>query len=277
MLGLKSRIQPKSPSWRLSPRLGAVTCTAIFIPIFLATCSTISLPGPSQASTAPDLDTQTSLLIKQFSEPSGELEIFFSPLGIKINNKHKGAVAVLVPPYKVGVMYNEHSKRIYYCSPEVFKSPYAQSMALLHALTFTEIQLSPHASTRWQGLSATVFGLSQEFETAQRAKMARREIAVKAPASIRCLQSSKLKVRPEISSFLDRFYGFPLTAGLPLDFTYNNFRGEQHHYMYTSQVSVRTFKSSDYVIPTGYTRVKDIQELVLDDSAQDSIEMMIGK
>jgi hypothetical protein len=77
--------------------------------------------------------------------------------------------------------------------------------------------------------------------------------------------------------FLDRFYGFPYTEGLPLDFSYVNFRGESHHYMYTSKVSAASFKPTTYAIPRGYTRVKNVQELVLDDSAQESIEMMIGK
>jgi hypothetical protein len=234
-------------------------------------------PVPAPAATGLDLDSRSSLLIKQFSEPSGEQDILLSPLGIKVKSQRKAVAALLLPPYKEAVMYNERSKHIYYSNLAQFKSPYAQSMALLHALTFTEIKLGARRPTIYHGLSAVIYGFTHDFDMAQRAKMAHREIALTAPESVQCILSSKLKVRPEIGRFLDRFYGFPETEGLPLDFGYQNFRGVRHHYMYTSQVSPASFKPSDYAIPTGYTRVKDIRELVLDDSATESIEMMIGR
>src|ERR1700733_122124 len=93
--------------------------------------------------------------------------------------------------------------------------------------------------------------------------------------TVQCTESTKLKVQPELVRFLDCFYGFPDTEGLPLDFLYQNIRGEHHHYMYTRSVTKANFKTSGYAIPTGYTRIKAITRLALDDSSEDSIEMMI--
>ncbi len=229
------------------------------------------------AADAASMDNCQSFLMKQSSEPSGELDISVSPLGVKIDNPRKEVVAMLVPPYKVVVLYNVHAKHIYFSSLEKFKGPYAQSLALLHAVTFNELELEPGQPTQYIGLSALKFIMTRDFAILQRSKLSHHEIALNAPASAQCIEATKLKVRPQVLRFVDLYYGLPITAGWPLDFKYFNFRKQFHHYMYTQSIKPTSFKPSDYAIPVGYTQVKDMRELVLDDSSEDSIEMMIGK
>jgi hypothetical protein len=233
--------------------------------------------GAHPAEPAANLDNSTSLLIKQFSESGGEQNISLSPLGIKIQSLRKPICTIIVAPYKEALIFNQHSKLIYGCNPEQFKSPYAQSLALLNGVTFAEIKLGAQSPTKHKGLSASIYGFTREFASMQIAKHEHHDLATFAPKSVQCVETTKLKIHPELLHFIDRYYGFPYTDGLPLDFNYVNFSRNLHHYLYTSAVTAATFKPSDYALPVGYRRVKDVREIVLDDSAEDSIEMMIGK
>jgi len=232
---------------------------------------------PCIASEAPGASGQTSLAVKQFCEAGGEQQVMACSQGIKIANTRKAITVIFVPPYKSVAIYNDHNKCIFYCPLSKFKSPYAQSMAVLSTVTFADLKLSSLGKRSYNGIPAYASGFDKEYAQLQRARLERREISQHAPRAITLLETSKLKLDPEIITFLDRFYGLPPTRGWPLDLDYLPFKGSPHHYMHTTEIKEAKFKASQFSLPTGYKSVKDISQVLLDDAEEDSIEMIIGK
>jgi len=247
------------------------TCLSLLLVLLSATL------GPARATEATVLDKSDGLSIKQFSEAGGEQDILVSGLGIKIHSQRKGLVGIIKPPFQEAIMFNEHTKLIYSCPVATFKSPLAQSMAYFNAVTFVEIKLGLVGPIMHKGLTAGLYTFTPDFDALQRKKFKEHDLAVSGPQSVQCIETTKFRVHPQAIDFLDRFYGLPHTAGLPLDFKYVNFRKTAHHYMYTTQVKAATYRPGDYDVPKGLSRATDFTQLIRDDSSDSGIELLIGK
>lgn len=242
-----------------------------------------SADGSSKTSTATTASTSTpasvdgkdNFRVLQHSKASGEEEIWVSPYGIKIINLRNRYVSLFPSPYTTVHTYNTKTKKLYSCPLKSYKSPYASSIALLKAVTFSEIKTSKYKEATYKGCSAIYSKIPKDVMLQRMKERSQDDLVSRAPWLFEMVTSSKLLIAAPAARFVCLYYGLPQKTGLVLEINYETFGRKKHQYLTTDKFEVKNFKSSDFLPPTNYAKVKNDGDVLLDNDSEGSMNLMI--
>lgn len=238
-----------------------------------------SYPVNTKTSTKPTvpvtLDGKNSFRLLQHSQTSGEDEILVCPFGIKITNLRHQQVTLLPKPFTEIYCYKAKTKKIFHGPIKEYKSPFASSMALLKSVTFNDIKTTKFKEGTYKGCSAAYSNISKEVMAQRQKEKSNGDLVGRAPRLFEMVTSSKLNIPPVASRFLHTYYGLPEKPGLPLQMNYTTFSGQTHHYLTTDKIEAKLCKPSDMATPSGFSKVKQPSDLLIDEDSEDSMKMII--
>ena len=261
-------------TWTKSCLSQLLALTIVCSALALSACP-IAISAPAKPSPAAIVDGKNSVRIRQHSKPSGEEEIFVCPYGIKITNLRNRIVTLFPAPYKEVFSYNLKTKKIYRCSTKDYKSPYASSMALLKAITFTDVITSKYKEAPYKGCTAEYSKIPLEVIKQRITQRSKGDLVGRSPFLLEMVTTSKIVAAPEAARFLCIYYGMPQKKGLLLDMKYETFSRSKHQYLTTDKIEVMSFKPSDFAPPANYTRAKNDGDVLLDSDSDGSMNLMI--
>ncbi|MFA6213231.1 MAG: hypothetical protein WC714_27600 [Candidatus Obscuribacterales bacterium] len=263
--------------------------TKFMLPLLaLASASTAALFGCPPAGSADSIskttastsklasaDGKDSFRVFQHSKPSGEEEIWVSPHGIKIINLRNRYYSLFTKPYTEVHSYNSKTKKIFTIPIKKYKSPYASSMALLKAITFTEIKTSKYKEATYKGCSANYSNIPKDVMLQRMKERSTGDLVSRAPLLFEIVTSNKLVIAPPAARLVYLYYGLPQKTGIPFDMSYETFGRKKHQYLTTDRVEAKSFKASDFLPPSNYIKAKNDGDVLLDNDSEGSMNLMI--
>ncbi len=89
-----------------------------------------------------------------------------------------------------------------------------------------------------------------------------------------CICTDQFKLDPHIGTALVRFYGTPVMPGVPVFIEMTDLGYDKTYYLQTSHIKKAKVSDSTFALPPSYKRVARHEEVYVNQSTNDEVEMM---
>lgn len=209
--------------------------------------------------------------VVQTSKFFGKAQIFVSNNGIRINKARDGMVILAAPPTWTVYGFKPSSKKIFITSVDKFGAVTRSLLKPAKVPDLARVEGSEREYLKTQVITFKSEPIPLEINS-QHHSVGRR----KQTYEVVLIAASDLKLPRQATDIISKYYGIPEVDGLPMEFFYTkDVEGDQ---LNLATESLRRDKVSAESLrpPSGYTQVKDIRSVNIDEGMTKLIEDFAG-
>lgn len=209
----------------------------------------------------------------------GDCTVLIGPEQIAIRVHKSDLMFCLRKPYKTVTTYCRQTGKSYESDPAHFANPFTKSQAFLIGVVYKDIPLIKTGQKQVLGLKTDTYMASKSYSTDIRRRYLRKEISGSQPE--KCLGNYlPFKADAPILNLANAMLATPeVKDAICLEMDMEELGNEKIKYLSTSKLS--NIKANDQIlkqfeVPRGLKPVKNIEEVIQNESAGDAIKMMMN-
>jgi len=211
----------------------------------------------------------------QNARETGRTDVFVSKRALRIYVPKSGLTVVATYPWRQVAMYCTKTGNLCKTNLKDFRNPYLRSMALFDGSSLSDFEATEKGDIQKLGLQCKELVEPRGFAKHQIAKYKQGQTGARTPSTFQYIVTRSLPADPQIGLILSRFFALPLTNAVPLQFIYTNVKGEPEKNLQISIVKETKYKSSDFKIPTGLKEVKEEITVLVPDTSDGALDLMM--
>ncbi|MBP9090787.1 hypothetical protein KBI23_07125 [bacterium] len=243
------------------------------IPCFTALCFAMAISASPALAIEKDLDGWE---LAQRVRLTGSTNVSFCKTAVRIVVPKSGLVVTAAAPWKVAYFFCKETNKIYKVPFERITNPYNKLMSFSSANELAAIKVVLKGPARFLGRPCLSYveppGLGQKLAALHK----KGEVDSRVPLKLEYIVSDDFKVDPHIGWFVARFCALPQTNSVPLQLKYTTVNNQKAVEIETYQCKKVKLNPSDFEPPHGLKAVSDSCNVLVPDSSDGALEMMMG-
>lgn len=222
--------------------------------LLFSTCFALSTALCANAVSA----AEKGVFLYQTSGLLGDLDVFISPIGVKIIAAKTGTVTVSTPPEWKTVTYNPKTKNSYAAPLKSFSGYLPRETFQTTGLPWSQLPLVQSKTDQVAGMTAEAYVTPESF-TNKQLKDQNNECADSAfISSAKFVATKGISAPSQAFALLSQFHSLPNRGALPLKFQYKDLRGNLNTMLVTSQCKPVEVSKEDFEIPADLKTTNNI-------------------
>ncbi len=214
-------------------------------------------------------------MLQQWQREDGIVEVFMCKTAVRIFIPKNGLCVVASAPWKETSLYCTKTHNVYKSPTSNFHNPYLSAMAMFDGGSFADVHVVLKGSTKILDIPAKTYIEPPGFSQRQVAKHRGGIVADRAPLKLEFVATDYFKTDPHIDQIISQFYALPHCQGVPLNLSYTTVEAVALKQLTTSKCKKVKIKASDFALPPGLKAVNDGRSVLVPDSQDGGLDLMM--
>jgi hypothetical protein len=207
--------------------------------------------------------------LQQKSRLGGKIDLFVCKSAVRIVFPKNGMVFLAAAPWKQTYLYCTRTGHVFKSSFSHVSSPYTRAMAFFDGTELSQIKVQFKGPEDLLGFPSRLFVETPEQEKRLREMYKNKEVTGRTPGKLKYVVTDYFKTEPQVGLAISRFFAFPETRSVPLQFTFTTLSNEPFEELVTLSCKPIKMSSGGFVLPSGLKTVIDGRMVLVPEHAEE--------